>query len=55
MGVDERESLGREGGGVVPHDAVGEARQPEPDRTVGAVARGGQRAVCLVEQQAVRW
>ena len=55
VGVDESEGLGRERGGVVPHDAVGEARQPEGDRAVGAVARGGQRAVCLAEQRAVRW
>ena len=55
VGVDESEGLGGERGGVVPHDAVGEARQPEGDRAVGAVARGGQRAVCLAEQRAIGW
>ena len=55
VGVDESEGLGGERGGVVAHDAVGEARQPEGDRAVGAVARGGQRAVCLAEQRAVGW
>ena len=46
---------GTEALGVVPDDAVGEARQPEGDRTVGTVARGGQRAVCLAPMRCLIW